>query len=214
MLIGLIGRGHWGNVYAKTLDKMGVPYRQMGKDWSIEGLDGVIIASSPDSHFILAKAMILARMPVLIEKPICFSYKKAMRLVSWTGDKSIVFAGHTRLYSPAWKEFKSSLPEIVSIKAQAGGVSKIDQKWDWGPHLVSMCLDLGFPPDKADIRLLNDLVPLTFVVNDAYRFQDVITDPMPLEVLLTEFIKAIKSGEKDIRGLEFGVEVTAYCEVM
>lgn len=214
MKLLLIGRGRWGMVWGRTLDKLGISYRQMGQDWSIEGVDGVIIASDPKSHFLLAKAMILARMPVLIEKPICFSFKKAQRLVGWTSDKSIVFASHTRLYSSAWKEFKGGLPEIVSIKAQMGAVSKVAPKWESGPHLVAMCLDLGFNPEKADIRVFDTKMPLSFVVNDTYLFQDVLTEPTPLEVLLAEFVQAIKNKEKDIRGLEFGANVTAYCEVM
>ncbi len=207
-------------VYAGTLDKMGVDYRQMGKDWSIEGLDGVIIASSPDSHFVLAKSMILARMPVLIEKPVCFSSKQVNRLVAWTYDESVVFTSHTRLYSSAWRAFKASLPEIVSVNAQMVSYGKIPSKWNLMPHLAAMCMDLGFPLDKANLWVsdprdtIGSVPMMKFVVNDTYCFEDPATDPTSLEVLLSEFVLAIKSGKRDIRGLELAVGVTAYCEVM
>ena len=165
--LGLIGRGNWGNVYAKTLTEMGIPFRQMGIDWDSKGLDGVIIASKAESHFLIAKSLILARMPVLIEKPIAMSYKRAVRLLEWAEEwkNSIVFVSHTRLYSKEWIEFKNSLPAVFSIEAQAGSRCKVSPKWDWGPHLVAMTLDLGFDPLKAKIRCENWDLPFKFIVN-------------------------------------------------
>ncbi len=223
MKLGLIGRGPFGQVYAKTLTEMGIEFVQYGQDWDCKGLDGVIIASKAESHFLIAKSLILARMPVLIEKPIAMSYKRAVRLLEWAEEwkNSIVFVSHTRLYSKEWVEFKNSLPldysnfstqpiNVLSIEAQAGSRCKVSPKWDWGPHLVAMTLDLGFDPLKAKIRCENYEIPFKFVVNGQYEFNDPPCIPTPLTVMIGEFVKAIEKGEQNIEGLKLGVLVTQY----
>lgn len=213
MKLGIIGRGRWGDVYAKTLTEMGIEYRQMGRDWTSSGLDGVIIASKAESHYQVAKSLIIGRMPCLIEKPVCMNLDRASRLMAWAKEyDAIVFSSHTRLYSPGWREFKASLPEAHKVEAWAGGECKTDPHWDWGSHLVAMCLDIGFPPDKASLVYGNIKRPLTFTVNDQFVFQDGITDPMPLNVLIQEFVEAIEKGERNIEGLKMGVEVTRYLD--
>lgn len=212
MRLGLIGRGRWGKVYAKTLTEMGIEFVQMGQDWTPQGVDGVIIASKAESHFMIAKSLIMARMPVLIEKPIAFSYERASRLLGWAEEwkNSIVFVSHTRLYSKEWIEFRDSLPEVFSVEAQAGSRCKVKPKWDWGPHLVAMTLDLGFDPLKAKIRCENWDLPFRFIVNGQYEFNDPPCIPTPLTVMIGEFVKAIEKGEQNIEGLKLGTLVTQY----
>lgn len=110
----------------------------------------------------------------------------------------IAYAGHTRLYSPAWKSFKASLPTVQSVECEAGGTPR-DPWWDWGPHLVSMCIDIGYKPEKAVIRVTSARKPLSFVVNGAHQFRDVETNPRPLEALTGEFLRAIEIGKPDSR---------------
>lgn len=212
--LGLIGRGNWGNVYAKTLTDMGIEFRQMGRDWNAKGLDGVIIASSGESHFPIAKCIINSRIPCLIEKPITMSHIRAERLLNWAEryKNAIVFTGHTRLYSPAWKEFKYGLPDVVKVEAQAGGKCKMRPMMDWGSHLAAMCLDIGFNPANAAIRCENHDLPFRFIVNDEYVFDDPPTIPKPLNVLIGEFIKAIDKGVENLDGLRLGVEVMKYLD--
>jgi hypothetical protein len=73
-----------------------------------------------------------------------------------------------------------------------------------------MCLDVGFDPRRATLAAVGVHIPLSFVVNGRYEFRDVITDPTPLEVLLTEFIAAIRKGEPNNRGLRLGAEVVEF----
>jgi hypothetical protein len=56
--------------------------------------------------------------------------------------------------------------------------------------------------------------PITVVVNNEHRFVDGPTNPMPLEVLVTEFCEAIKKGEGDIEGLKLGRKVIETIEAM
>ena len=214
MKIGLIGRGPWGNVYAKTMTEMGIDFIQMGKDWTSQGFDGMIIASHPHSHFMIAKSLIGSRMPVIIEKPVCFTTNRALSLLESANNNinGIALVGYTRLYSPVWKAFKASLPKITSLTAEAGSKCKIDPKWDWGSHLVAMCFDLGFNPEKADIKWYKTDIPLKITVNDEFTFTDMITDPMPLNVLISEFVDLIESKRRNLHGLEIALEVTNYLE--
>jgi hypothetical protein len=121
----------------------------------------------------------------------------------------IGFAGHTRLYSPAWREFKASLPTIESVEMWAGGTDK-DPWWDWGPHLVAMAFDLGF--EAPAIHVTQERQPLRVLVNGVHQFTDPPTDPAPLEVLLTEFVAAIREGKPNNAGLQMGARVIDYLE--
>lgn len=217
MRLGIIGRGPWGDTYARTLRGLGIDFWQAGREWWKDKprADGLIIASSADSHYGIAGLALRHEIPVLIEKPICTSASCARALLDIARQGwAIAFDGHTRLYSPAWWDFKEKALEegVRSVYAVAGGPTKIPHWWDWGPHLVAMCIDLGFPPEEAVFVTTDAKVPLHFDVNGGMCFGDVPTSPTPLETLVGEFVAAIESGEPDIRGLEIGVKVVEYIE--
>lgn len=214
MKLGIIGRGYWGDVYAETLRNMGIPFWQAGRNWKFMGhADGIIIASEPKSHHALARRFIFRYTPVLIEKPICMNMREAkdlLRLAQQGGRGSIVFAGHTRLYSTAWRDFKATAiaAGVKTVSAVAGSTDcKLHPLWDWGPHLIAMCLDLGFDPMDASIVTSESDVPLKIVVNGTLTYMDAPETPRPLECLMTEFMGAIDRGEADIRGLLMGCKV-------
>lgn len=217
MRLGIIGRGPWGNVYAETLRRMDVEFWQAGMDWQHQATpDGVIVVSAPDSHYRVAFDLIEEAVPILLEKPVCTNSKSARHLLGKANlHEAIVFTGHTRLYSPSWREFKAKvLGGVKSFYAAAGSRDcKLSPLWDWGPHLVSMCLDLGFAPSEATIATSDEDHPLTVIVNGEHVYAEPKVDtPQPLEVLLTEFMAAIEKGEPDIRGLELGVKVVEAIE--
>jgi Oxidoreductase family, NAD-binding Rossmann fold len=221
MKLGIIGRGHWGNVYAKTLEGMGIAFTQAGRNWRYEmdDCDGVIVACAAEAHYEIAAELIDEQIPVLIEKPLCLDLAQAKRLLKLANDKNgcaPVFTGHTRLYSTAWRAFKERALKqgVKSVYAAAGGQCRLDPLWDWGPHLVAMCIDLGFDPPAAHIIVDKDRWPLKLGVNGTMMYADVEESPRPLEVLLTEFMDAIKAGNSDISGLELGVKVVAALEAM
>lgn len=214
MLLGIIGRGAWGNVYARTLDRMRVRYWQVGSDWldRSKGLkaDGYIIASSALTHYDLALRLLEDRKPTLIEKPVCFTAKEGKALLK--AGKGIVFAGHTRLYDPVWREFKKTLGPITSIHASMGrSECKLSHEWDCGSHLSAMCFDVMFDPRKATIDTSDRHAPLLFNV-DGKVFTDVKSRPTPIEVLIAEFITAIEIGKPDNSGLKLGVRVVEFLE--
>lgn len=217
MKFGLIGRGYWGDVYRKTIEGLGheAAFFDRGEGPpDPDGLmQGLIIATSGPSHYEIAKAW-MRHVPVIIEKPMTMNVFEARHL-KLIGQKrgGIVFTGHTHLYSPVWRALKAKHQGTVeSVYAQAGGPCKLPPKWDWGPHLVALCYDIGFDPHKADLRWSFEDTPFKFVVNGRYEYLSPMTYPTPLEVLITEFAQAIEKGEPDIRGLELGVKVVEFLD--
>jgi len=220
MHLGIIGRGYWGDVYARTLLEMGISHWQAGRDWaSMPPCDGVIVASSPASHYDLAVSIINAGTPLLLEKPVSLTTDEADDLVTIAeAQKSIVFTGHTRLFSPAWQSFKKSLPPVLMrvYGAAGGGNMKLSPWWDWGGHLVSMYLDLlrsGIKIERFSCATKSECVPLSFDA-DGRVFTDVPTTPMPLNCLIGAFVAAIGRGREDIAGLRLGRDVVRLLQSM
>ena len=211
MKLGIIGRGRWGNVYAETLRRMGIPFWQASRDWHKQGnADGIIIATNPASHHALARRLMFRYCPIIIEKPLCLFRKEAKDLMLLADESSIVKVGHTRLYSDAWRKFKLNaiIEGVKSVEAVAGSDdTTVKPHWDWGPHLVAMCLDLGFDPLKAKITTSSENIPLRVVVNGNLVYTDQPETPTPMERLIGEFVSAIELGEQDISDLELGVKV-------
>lgn len=203
-MLGVVGR-NWGSVYSKTLSQMGIPHWVKSHDWD-KAADGIIIASPPETHFWIARECLASGIPVLIEKPVTLDAAQALELVSLGG---IAFAGHTRLYSPAWRLYKESLPPVVSVDAVMGRAIR-DPWMECGPHLAAMCFDLGLDPRDANIRTEGSYIPLSFVANGRHEFVDSKTSPTPIEVLLTEFVAAIERGEPDNAGLVLGAKVVEF----
>jgi len=178
--IGLIGAGRWGTRYIATLARLpGIKLAHVGSrnpetarlvqktcrvsgDWRAvlrdASLDGVILASPPMTHAPLALGAIAARLPVLIEKPMAMNVADA-EAVATAADTAgvLVMVGHTHLFSPAYRSLKQrgyALGRLRSTKSSAGndGPARRDATvlWDWGPHDVSMCIDLfGHFPESV-----------------------------------------------------------------
>ena len=185
--LGVVGRGPFGKKYADTLKKMGIEFWHHGKDHNLRACDGVIIASAAESHFQVAKDFIQAGVPVLIEKPVCMTTFEAKKLLAIGKHMdAIIFSGYTRLYSPAWRAIKAKVDKLAltNVEAQAGGRCKLHHKLEWGSHLTAMCLDLDYDPKKALIVTSDNEMPFRVRVNGEHVFDDRMTDPSPLAVLI------------------------------
>jgi len=232
MKLGIIGRGYWGDVYSKTLRKMHIPHWQAGRDWKDRSADAVIIASSPESHYSIAKQLICDGVPVVIEKPVCLESSRVKKLLKLARYRNVtVFTGHTHLFSPEWRELKKQVKDVKEINSQSGGPCKLAPLWDWGPHDVSMCIDLlgkpklvnshgnylrlGWEKAFANIKLSRIKTERRFDV-DGVTYSIHGTIPTPLEVLITEFLASVAdvqgSGIADVDGLELAVKVVEVLE--
>ena len=170
--LGLIGAGRWGKRYIHTINliqdiklahvcstKEDVRSFVIGEclvsqEWQrlVDNpeLDGLIIASPPNSHFDISMQAIRAKVPILIEKPLTLNLEQAQEIKRFSTEQEVfVMVGHTHLYSEAFRTLKSigkKLGRLLSVSSIGGawGPFRIDTPmlWDWAPHDISMCLDL------------------------------------------------------------------------
>ena len=155
---------------------------QVTADWRgvvASDCEAVIIATPPQTHAKIVEACLDAGKPCLVEKPLCLDFTTAQRLqerirVSTTP----VLVNHTHLFTPAYHALKEHLrraEEPVRALLSEGmgfGPFRTDTSalWDWGPHDLSLCLDLvgeapaaietlgvphglNSPPDLVSLRL-------------------------------------------------------------
>jgi predicted dehydrogenase len=181
--LGLVGAGPWGRNYIKTIAslpglrlarvasknpetrKLVPPGCEITKHWhslcdSID-LDGVIIASPPDTHFELTRKCLERGLPVLVEKPLTLDPAQAAELLRLAREKKgYVLVDHIYLFHPAYLELKNrarglGLPQMISSAGGNKGPFRKDARplWDYGPHDLALCLDfLGAKPKSIEAR--------------------------------------------------------------
>ncbi|EQB88944.1 putative dehydrogenase [Clostridium punense] len=137
MKLALIGCGKWGKNYLKTVNAIEGCELKWACDLDYEKLSqaaadypqtrftknktdifndsevqGVIIATTPESHYILAKEAISKGKAVLVEKPVTINRKDSDDLIQLaTAKNTVLMAGHTLIYHPAVKKIKELLEE-------------------------------------------------------------------------------------------------------
>lgn len=185
MKLGLIGAGRWGKRYIETISR--IPGIELGclasrnpesislvpssckivTDWrellDDSNLNGVIIASPPDSHFEITMEAIRVGVPVLIEKPMTTSLHDAQNILKKSNEcKVLAMVGHTHLFSAAFRELQKKGKLIGKIKniGSAGGNwgpfrPDTPPLWDWAPHDLAMIIELlsDYP---SDIKIKRD----------------------------------------------------------
>lgn len=135
--LGLIGCGKWGKNYLKNLTSIEgcelswvcdldleklkevasiypqLKYTQNIADILVDNeIKGVVIATSPESHYRLAKEFLSKGKSVLVEKPVTMDLNESIALTNLaTKQKSILMAGYTLMYHPAIKKIKKFLQE-------------------------------------------------------------------------------------------------------
>ena len=113
--------------------------------------DAVIIATPPATHAGIVEHCVDAGKPCLVEKPFCLDVPTAERLHSRIERSGVpVLVDHTQLFNPAYQALKRRLEQsrepIRVILAERLGAdhppTDTPVVWEWGPHDVSLCLDL------------------------------------------------------------------------
>ena len=113
-------------------------------------LEGVVIATPPASHLPIAAEFLRRDIAVMIEKPLCMELAAAAEFRELAASRrAYAMVDHIHLYSPAYRMLKRLSPGLGAIRsvASAGGRqgpyrADTPALWDWGPHDVSMILDL------------------------------------------------------------------------
>ena len=186
--IGLVGAGRWGRNFISTLREIpGITLSRIASsnpataalvdagctihgDWqdlvSSNDIEGVIIATPPATHAVIASGAIMNNKAVLIEKPLTTDLQSALSLKA-TADAhhAIALVNHIHLYSPAWAALKNAsqhLGPLLNVQSEAGAPGPIRTDvsvlWDWAPHDVALGLDItGAMPTSAVCRKLISL---------------------------------------------------------
>lgn len=178
--LALVGAGRWGRNYARTAAALeGVelvavasrnaataalvpPDCRIVEDWraltDAGDVDGIIIASPPDTHADILIAAIAGGKAVLVEKPVVMSRADAARIRAALQDRpAVIEVGHTHLFHPAFRALcreAATLGPVRSIRSSAGnhGPYRRDASvlWDWAPHDLAMCLALCPGPARLE----------------------------------------------------------------
>jgi predicted dehydrogenase len=135
--LALIGCGKWGKNYLKTVTAIegcelkwacDLDYQKLNQVAPVypqtrftknksdilndSEVQGVIIATTPESHYMLAKETINKGKAVLVEKPVTINRKDSNDLIELAAAQNIILmAGYTLIYHPAVKKIKGLLEE-------------------------------------------------------------------------------------------------------
>lgn len=185
--LGLIGVGRWGRNIVRTCATLGDTLslcavastnpqtrQEVPAECAVFGewremltgcaLDGVIIATPPQSHAEIAQAAIAAGLSVLVEKPLTTDPAQARQIAAAARAAGVpVMVDHIHLYNPAFRRLLKLAPSMGPIRAIQGLAgnrgpyrSETSVLWDWGPHDVAMMLKLagGVAPSQVSARRL------------------------------------------------------------
>lgn len=134
----------------KTLDSYPDKYCKTTDYKSLIGnkqIDAIIITSPASTHFELASFFLKNRIPLLIEKPLTTNYDDALNLLKLQNNTPVL-VGHTLIYHPVFMMIKQNLPKIGQLKkltfigANNNPISDTNLIYDWGPHPISLFLNL------------------------------------------------------------------------
>lgn len=187
--LGLVGCGKWGKNFLNTIDKIpqcGVEIickKNLSNSDGIYnknittniddvfkfGVDGVIIATPPDTHFEIAKKCLDRRIPFLLEKPISLSLAEGQELIDIARNSEQPFhVNHVHLYSNeylrmreivrSWNYESFSGPKLPNlyisvIHGNNGPFRNYSSYVDYSPHSISMVLGLLEPSCWGSINI-------------------------------------------------------------
>jgi len=127
------------------------------------GLDAVVVATPPSTHFQIAKDCLLNGLHTFVEKPFTLNSRDSKELISLAeaGDLTLM-VGHTFEYNPAVRKVKEiiesgELGNIYYVDAMRLSLGLFQQDmnvlWDLAPHDISILLFiLGQDPIKISAR--------------------------------------------------------------
>ena len=183
MKLALIGCGKWGKNYLKTVSAIegceltwacDLDYEKLNQAapvypqtrftekkadiWNDNEVQGVIIATTPESHYLLAKEAISKGKAVLVEKPATINKEDSKELIELaSAQNTVLMAGHTLLYHSAIKKIKGLLEEKqiiddlcylnMSRTNSATQAPKVDVLYDLAVHDIYLSRHLiGMDP--------------------------------------------------------------------
>jgi predicted dehydrogenase len=170
--VALIGCGYWGPKVLRaaaslaTVDVVALVDREVERARAVQrhfpaarvaasaqdvlddGVDAVIVATEPGTHFELASEALSAGKHTLVEKPLALSATDCLTLGRQAQASGLVLmAGHTFRFSPAVQYVRAllergELGELYYIDSQRLNLGRVrrdvDSIWNFAPHDISI----------------------------------------------------------------------------
>jgi len=177
----VVGAGYWGKNHIKTLYQLGALGGIVESDSSLlesvsfsypnipcyedirlalnEDYDGFTIATPAETHYEIAKMIIMSGKPVLIEKPMTLSISDAEELLLLSEKFDVnLMVGHVLLFHPAIRKIKEiinngSIGELQYMYSNRLNLGKVRTEenvfWSLAPHDIAIFQYLtdSFPND-------------------------------------------------------------------
>jgi UDP-2-acetamido-3-amino-2,3-dideoxy-glucuronate N-acetyltransferase len=120
---------------------------------SREDVQGVVIATPAESHFAMAREVLLSGKHVYVEKPLVLDENEAEELIGIAQDRGLtLMVGHLLQYHPAFIRLKElvagcelgRINYIYSHRLNFGKIRREENSlWSFAPHDISMILALA-----------------------------------------------------------------------
>lgn len=202
MKLCLVGAGHMGGIHAQKLARMrGVNLTRIidadpacaeaaatrcGVAWSGSyeealsgGLDGVVIASTTETHYAIARDFLHAGVHVFVEKPITATPEQADELIRLAREKGLVLqVGHLERFSPPFRKARRQVDDPLSLEAHritvfTGRSTDIDVIHDLMIHDIDLVLSLkASPVRRVSARGASVFTKKIDIANAHIEFED------------------------------------------
>jgi predicted dehydrogenase len=169
--ICVVGAGYWGKNHIRTLHELGAlggiveenkellehfsekypnatTYQNLDDALDNNEFDGFTVATPSETHYNVARKIIIAGKSALVEKPLTLNIEDAENLVSLAEQKSVkLMVGHIMLFHPAIVKIKELITEgiigklqyIYSNRLNLGKVRTEENVfWSLAPHDISI----------------------------------------------------------------------------
>jgi UDP-2-acetamido-3-amino-2,3-dideoxy-glucuronate N-acetyltransferase len=181
--VAVIGSGYWGKNLIRNFHQLGILKLICDKNETLldqfknqypevetclafseilshNDVDGFVIATPAETHYILAREALLAHKHVFVEKPLVLFEEEAEELIALAQEKHcVLMVGHLLQYHPIFKRLKElaikgELGRINYIYSHRLNLGKIRREenilWSFAPHDISMILSLaGEEPESV-----------------------------------------------------------------
>lgn len=163
--VGLVGFGRFGKKYFNNLSNSNIfkldfilkkkkkliknlnVYTSLNKTKGIKP-EGIIIASSPESHFKISKYFLKKKIAIILEKPAVLNLKQLKIIMKTKTGNSPVLVNHSDLYNPLFQKVKKYKSKIGVVKFLKINFGKFDYQYtikrgllpatDWLPHILAI----------------------------------------------------------------------------
>ena len=174
--VGVIGCGYWGPNLIRNFVELpssnlvvvadlrterlahiqsrypGVQITEEYRDLFAMGLDAVVVATPPVTHFRIARDCLDHGLHLLVEKPLTLSSQDALALIEAAEQRDLtLMVGHTFEYNPAVRALKDiiqggkfgNIHYVDAVRVNLGLFQpELDVLWDLAPHDISILLYL------------------------------------------------------------------------